>query len=207
MCFAFLSSLLVASFRLQALMELKSLTGWLNATAATRGSTERAWASRTKMGYQRCITARSADLTSTPTSSSALLPRSPLDSDSMSSTARKHHARRARQSSASHHATTNAARNSRSHSPTYLLKQPPKRRNTMNSRDAAYELEVQMLLEATKVEAAAEASVIPQEPLVASPPTMNGQAAEVDDKSRDGPEQEVDNSNGRKKRKRSSDDR
>lgn len=64
-----------------------------------------------------------------------------------------------------------------------------------------------MLLEATKVEAAAEASVIPQEPLVASPPTMNGQAAEADDKSRDAPEQEVDNSNGRKKRKRSSDDR
>ncbi|KAI0823369.1 hypothetical protein BC628DRAFT_1325067 [Trametes gibbosa] len=65
--------------------------------------------------------------------------------------------KRARQSSTRSHPPTtplvpNAPRSSRSHSPTIFMK-APKRRNTMNSRDAAYEESVQALIEATKSEA------------------------------------------------------
>ncbi|KAH9948951.1 hypothetical protein B0H21DRAFT_689181 [Amylocystis lapponica] len=67
-------------------------------------------------------------------------------------------AKRTRQSSAtSHHTATaagNTSRSSRSHSPTHNMK-PTKRRNTMNSRDAAYEESFQALIEATAAEAAA----------------------------------------------------
>ncbi|KAH7888663.1 hypothetical protein F5I97DRAFT_2003858 [Phlebopus sp. FC_14] len=61
-------------------------------------------------------------------------------------------AKKARQSSTHSHHTT--SRLSRSHSPTHLLK-PPKRRNTMNSRDAAFDESLKELIEATAAEAAA----------------------------------------------------
>ena len=78
----------------------------------------------------------------------------------------------------------------------------------MNSRDAAYEQEVQMLLEATKAAAtAAEASAAAPQPLVASPPTLNGLPAEADEKDRDALDQEAESGAARKKRKRSGDEK
>ncbi|KAF8161127.1 hypothetical protein B0H34DRAFT_746794 [Crassisporium funariophilum] len=47
-----------------------------------------------------------------------------------------------------------ASRVSRSHSPSHLLKQPSKRRNTMNSRDAAFDESLKEIIEATAAEAA-----------------------------------------------------
>ena len=122
---------------------------------------------------------------------------------------RRKHAKRVRQSSAnSHHA---ANRSSRSHSPTYLLKQPAKRRNTMNSRDAAYDESLQAILEATAAEAAASAAAEEAAAAAAaaatSPPaaslkseqSVNGHPAEQE------PEPEV-VVGGRRKRKRTDDD-
>ncbi|CCL98685.1 uncharacterized protein FIBRA_00687 [Fibroporia radiculosa] len=111
----------------------------------------------------------------------------------------KKHAKRARQSStASHHTSATAShapRSSRSHSPIHHQK-PAKRRNTMNSRDAAFEESFQALLEATAVEAAAQevhaATVVTKEN-----GDMNGHDGE--------PEIEV-APNSRRKRKRSDDD-
>ncbi|THH10661.1 hypothetical protein EW145_g1173 [Phellinidium pouzarii] len=60
--------------------------------------------------------------------------------------------RRQRQSSEKSLHNSHQSRNSRSHSPSYLLK-TSKRRNTMNSRDAAYEESIQKLLDATAAEA------------------------------------------------------
>lgn len=63
--------------------------------------------------------------------------------------------KRQRQGSAqSHHAFHSTSRMSRSHSPSHLQK-PAKRRNTMNSRDAAYEESLQQVLGASAAEAAA----------------------------------------------------
>ncbi|KAL5528693.1 CTI6 [Sanghuangporus sanghuang] len=61
-------------------------------------------------------------------------------------------ARRQRQSSEKSVHASHKSRTSRSHSPTHFLK-PAKRRNTMNSRDAAYEENLQELLDATAAEA------------------------------------------------------
>ncbi|KAG6857677.1 hypothetical protein H0H87_004093 [Tephrocybe sp. NHM501043] len=62
-----------------------------------------------------------------------------------------------RQASANtHHNPISApSRVSRSHSPSTLLKQPSKRRNTMNSRDAAFDESLKEIIEATAAEAAA----------------------------------------------------
>ena len=77
----------------------------------------------------------------------------------------------------------------------------------MNSRDAAYEQEIQALIEATAAEAtAAEASreASGREPLVTSPAAMNG----VDTKPNDTvPEPEPDIVSARRKRKRTEDER
>lgn len=54
----------------------------------------------------------------------------------------------------SHNSATALSRLSRSHSPS-TLKQPSKRRNTMNSRDAAFDESLKELIEATAAEAAA----------------------------------------------------
>ncbi|KAI5119859.1 hypothetical protein M0805_000693 [Coniferiporia weirii] len=59
--------------------------------------------------------------------------------------------RRQRQSSEKSLHASHQSRNSRSHSPTHFLK-IAKRRNTMNSRDAAYEESLQELLDATAAE-------------------------------------------------------
>ncbi|KAF7315617.1 Histone deacetylase complex subunit CTI6 [Mycena indigotica] len=59
------------------------------------------------------------------------------------------------------HSSANGQRQSRSHSPS-LLKQPSKRRNTMNSRDAAFDENIKEILETT----AAEANAAGQEPTV-----------------------------------------
>ena len=92
------------------------------------------------------------------------------------------------------------------------MKQPPKRRNTMNSRDAAYEQEMQLILEATAAEAAATAAeatkeTTGKESLVASPPTMNGHGPDAPREGDAVPEPEPDISGARRKRKRTDDER
>ncbi|KAJ6586970.1 hypothetical protein DFH09DRAFT_1142129 [Mycena vulgaris] len=62
--------------------------------------------------------------------------------------------RKARHSSTTSHHTAAPPRQSRSHSPSYL-KQPSKRRNTMNSRDAAFDENLKEILETTAAEAGA----------------------------------------------------
>ncbi|KAI0358572.1 hypothetical protein OH77DRAFT_1193801 [Trametes cingulata] len=111
-------------------------------------------------------------------------------------------AKRARQSSTRSHPPTTPSvahppRNSRSHSP--VLLKAPKRRNTMNSRDAAYEESVQALIEATKSEAA-NFDLPPRTPVsaVSVNGSLNGQP---------NPEHESESlTNPKKKRKRSDDD-
>ncbi|GJE92725.1 hypothetical protein PsYK624_088810 [Phanerochaete sordida] len=116
----------------------------------------------------------------------------------------RRHGKRARGNSIASH--VNNARSSRSHSPTYLIKQPPKRRNTMNSRDAMYEQEMRAIIEATAAEAAAaEAGRDPdgREPFVTSPAALNG----LDTKPIDTiPEPEPEIVSARRKRKRTEDD-
>ena len=95
----------------------------------------------------------------------------------------------------SHPNTTSANRKSRSHSPTH--QKPQKRRNTMNSRDAAYdELEMMALLVDSAAEAAAAVAV------QSSPSPINGSVnglADVD-------EQAPSPATAKKKRKRGSED-
>ncbi|KAJ7188187.1 hypothetical protein C8R46DRAFT_1242327 [Mycena filopes] len=99
--------------------------------------------------------------------------------------------RKARHSSTTSHHTAAAPRQSRSHSPS-LLKQPSKRRNTMNSRDAAFDENIKEILETT----AAEAGAI-HDPAA---PLLNGNGhAELDDDGEPIPP-------NRKKRKRTEDD-
>ncbi|KAF8806383.1 hypothetical protein BYT27DRAFT_7167594 [Phlegmacium glaucopus] len=64
-------------------------------------------------------------------------------------------AKRPRQASAASRQDPANSRVSRSHSPTHLHKQPSKRRNTMNSRDAAFDESLKEIIEATAAEAAA----------------------------------------------------
>ncbi|KAG1767004.1 hypothetical protein EDD22DRAFT_799677 [Suillus occidentalis] len=98
-------------------------------------------------------------------------------------------AKKPRQSSANSHQT--ASRLSRSHSPTHLLK-PPKRRNTMNSRDAAFDESLKEIIEATAAEAAAATEPHPAQ----TNGSANGQAESHEDQDL----------NSRKKRKRTEDD-
>ncbi|KAH9991781.1 hypothetical protein BJV77DRAFT_1005698 [Russula vinacea] len=95
----------------------------------------------------------------------------------------------------SHPNTSSANRKSRSHSPTH--QKPQKRRNTMNSRDAAYdELEMMALLVDSAAEAAAAVAV------QSSPSPINGSVnglADVD-------EQAPSPATAKKKRKRGSED-
>ncbi|CAK5265740.1 unnamed protein product [Mycena citricolor] len=96
--------------------------------------------------------------------------------------------RKPRQSSAASHNAP--ARQSRSHSPS-LHKQPSKRRNTMNSRDAAFDENLKEILETT----AAEAGTIPESASVGSA-MVQGDA-----------EEDMENGvSNRKKRKRIEDD-
>ncbi|KAI6134538.1 hypothetical protein EV401DRAFT_1905784 [Pisolithus croceorrhizus] len=97
-------------------------------------------------------------------------------------------AKKARQSSTHSHLTT--SRLSRSHSPTHLSK-PPKRRNTMNSRDAAFDESLKEIMEAT----AAEAAAVTELPSSSVNAADNGQTETHDDES-----------SGRRKRKRAEDD-
>ncbi|KAG9316655.1 hypothetical protein JVU11DRAFT_2709 [Chiua virens] len=88
------------------------------------------------------------------------------------------------------HSRNTTSRLSRSHSPTHLLK-PSKRRNTMNSRDAAFDENLKELMEAF----AAETTTVTDPPK----PAVNGCTSgptEIPD----------DESSGRKKRKRGEDD-
>ncbi|KAG1751590.1 uncharacterized protein EDB91DRAFT_1196226 [Suillus paluster] len=98
-------------------------------------------------------------------------------------------AKKPRQSSANSHHT--ASRLSRSHSPTHLLK-PPKRRNTMNSRDAAFDESLKEIIEATAAEFAAATEPLPAQ----TSGSVNDQAESHEDQD----------SNSRKKRKRAEDD-
>jgi len=110
------------------------------------------------------------------------------------------HAKRARQASnhSLHTVGGHGSRTSRSRSPVAHAKQT-KRRNTMNSRDAAYEESFQALLEATAAEAAAK-----EKESVATANTPNGIDAEVNGHD----EQEADDVavSSRRKRKRSDDE-
>ncbi|KAH9485419.1 Putative histone deacetylase complex subunit cti6 [Psilocybe cubensis] len=84
--------------------------------------------------------------------------------------------KRPRQTSAASRQDPSAnSRVSRSHSPSHLLKQQSKRRNTMNSRDAAFDESLKEIIEATAAEAAAaeptstnDTNVIPSESSEAS---------------------------------------
>ncbi|KAJ7045562.1 hypothetical protein C8F04DRAFT_1065290 [Mycena alexandri] len=99
--------------------------------------------------------------------------------------------RKARHSSTTSHHTAVPPRQSRSHSPS-LLKQPSKRRNTMNSRDAAFDENIKEILETTAIEAGAV-----NDPAA---PSLNGNGhAELDDDGEPVPP-------NRKKRKRTDDD-
>ncbi|KAI0339880.1 hypothetical protein BDW22DRAFT_1360917 [Trametopsis cervina] len=112
-------------------------------------------------------------------------------------------AKRIRQNSTT--SVRNPSRTSRSHSPTYLLKQIPKRRNTMNSRDAAYELQIQALIESTAAEAdakAARASVA-----ATSPTELSIQIPDTNGHAELNVEPEIVSANtSRRKRKRTEDD-
>lgn len=66
---------------------------------------------------------------------------------------RKLSTKKTRHSSVASHPAS--MRHSRSHSPSIHPKQPSKRRNTMNSRDAAFDQSLQEIIEATAAEAAA----------------------------------------------------
>ncbi|TCD68256.1 hypothetical protein EIP91_011222 [Steccherinum ochraceum] len=66
--------------------------------------------------------------------------------------------KKARLQSAVNHVPAPVSRNSRSHSPISLMKQT-KRRNTMNSRDAAYEQSLQAVIDASAAEALASSRV------------------------------------------------
>lgn len=104
-------------------------------------------------------------------------------------------AKRPRQSSANSHAP--ASRVSRSHSPVYV-KQPSKRRNTMNSRDAAFDESIKEIIEASAAEAAAHGSVATN--------ASDSVSANLNH-SRTEPEEDIDTAlNNRKKRKRTEDD-
>ncbi|KAJ7770201.1 hypothetical protein DFH07DRAFT_806067 [Mycena maculata] len=101
--------------------------------------------------------------------------------------------RKARHSSTTSHHTAAPPRQSRSHSPS-LLKQPSKRRNTMNSRDAAFDENLKEILETTAAEAGAT-----HEP--GSSPILNGNGhPELDEDGEPGP------TLNRKKRKRIEED-
>ncbi|TFY53826.1 hypothetical protein EVJ58_g9229, partial [Rhodofomes roseus] len=112
----------------------------------------------------------------------------------------RRHAKRARQASnhSLHTVGGHGSRTSRSRSPVAHLK-PTKRRNTMNSRDAAYEESFQALLEATAAEAAAK-----EKEALATANAPNGVDAEVNGHD----ELEADDVavSSRRKRKRSDDD-
>ncbi|KAL4078362.1 hypothetical protein V8B97DRAFT_1936888 [Scleroderma yunnanense] len=97
-------------------------------------------------------------------------------------------AKKARQSSTHSHNTT--SRLSRSHSPTHMLK-PSKRRNTMNSRDAAFDESIKEIIEAT----AAEAAAATESQNTSTNVNVNGH-----------PETHEDDSTSRKKRKRTEED-
>lgn len=101
-------------------------------------------------------------------------------------------AKKARQSSAVSHPAA-ASRLSRSHSPTHL-KQPSKRRNTMNSRDAAFDESLKEIIEASAAEAAAA-----QENPTGDHPPPNISKLEPEDEPEVG-------SNNKRKRKRIEDD-
>ncbi|KAH8828008.1 hypothetical protein DL96DRAFT_1601270 [Flagelloscypha sp. PMI_526] len=89
----------------------------------------------------------------------------------------KRRERSGRQSSAPHHSNGHA-RHSRSHSPTVTMKQPSKRRNTMNSRDADFDEITKQILEESAAEAAAA--------LEGHSPQLNGQE-NVDESTDDAP--------------------
>ncbi|KIJ67822.1 hypothetical protein HYDPIDRAFT_107334 [Hydnomerulius pinastri MD-312] len=97
-------------------------------------------------------------------------------------------AKKARESST--HSRNTTSRLSRSHSPSHLLK-PPKRRNTMNSRDAAFDESLKEIIEATAAEAAA-----------ATDPPKSGVNGSVNGEG----EVHDDDPSGRKKRKRGEED-
>ncbi|KAG6820736.1 hypothetical protein H0H93_012382 [Arthromyces matolae] len=105
----------------------------------------------------------------------------------------KKRSKRPRQSSANAHHNSTQSRVSRSHSPSTLLKQPSKRRNTMNSRDAAFDESLKEIIEAT----AAEAAAAQDNSSVASAGTRD-----IAPTGEDGGE----GTNNRRKRKRADDD-
>ena len=97
-------------------------------------------------------------------------------------------------SSNSHPPTASTNRNSRSHSPSH--QKPQKRRNTMNSRDAAYDEMMALIVESSVAEAGGGTSA-------QSPPSpINGSVNE----QVDGDEQIPSPATAKKKRKRASED-
>ncbi|THH28378.1 hypothetical protein EUX98_g5797 [Antrodiella citrinella] len=102
--------------------------------------------------------------------------------------------KKARQTSvSSHHVPATQAHDSRSHSPVSLMKQT-KRRNTMNSRDAAYDESLQAVIDASAAEALASTRV-----------NADGDEGSVVGPGDTAPDGEV-TLGGRRKRKRADDD-
>lgn len=170
---------------------------WSNARRVRSGSTDCVWATNQRINCMRMIIiASNADQNCILTSSST--------STTFATCCRtngKHsrkRSRRPRQSSTNSHLnpTSATSRVSRSHSPSTLLKQPSKRRNTMNSRDAAFDESLKEIIEATAAEAAAQHDNVS----VTSTGNhdLNGSLALDEDGERA--------SGSRKKRKRSEDD-
>ena len=119
----------------------------------------------------------------------------PLDSTQYSYPPRKLNNKRNRAHNNNHHFGTHNSRTSRSRSPSLLTKQqhaqPSKRRNTMNSRDADFDHDLEAIIRASAAEAAAQENAHANEAPV--PPV----------------EQEVDADvvgNARKKRRRTDDE-
>lgn len=167
----------------------KVVNSWSNVKHATFGNTVFAWASRWTPNslQQPTIIANSANQSIIRIFSSTSLSIVPYP-QRLDSTPSRRLAKKARESST--HSRNTTSRLSRSHSPTHLLK-PPKRRNTMNSRDAAFDESLKELIEATAAEAAAATD--PPKPGVNG--CTSGQSEAPDD-----------DSNSRKKRKRGEDD-
>jgi hypothetical protein len=136
-------------------MTQMQVNSWFNAKRAKSGSMGYAWAISPRIKFMMMITiANNVDPNYTSSFSSGTIIFSSILLF-LNLFFRKL-AKRPRQASAASRQDPANSRVSRSHSPGHLNnKQPSKRRNTMNSRDAAFDESLKEIIEATAAEAAA----------------------------------------------------
>ncbi len=129
------------------------VNSWFSARRARSGNTVCVWVTNQRISCSSTIIiANSVNLNCTQISSSTpviwseyLCPNALLS---------RRLSRKVRQSSTtSHHTAAAGNRMSRSHSPSHSRQQASKRRNTMNSRDAAFDENLKEILESTAHEA------------------------------------------------------